>query len=133
MSYRLSTPVKPLIWVEASVESHKGSRVEYMVKCKAQFKRRSSANNVEIYVPVPDDADSPKFRVGSPDWFACIEADEVRYLGVYGQRAVRPRQVCIRMEDQATWRRPGIPDACSLWSSKRKKRSVCLTQRCAID
>lgn len=63
MSYRLSTPVKPLIWVEAAVESHKGSRVEYMVKCKAQFKRRSTANNVEIYVPVPDDADSPKFRV----------------------------------------------------------------------
>jgi AP-1 complex subunit mu len=62
MSYRLSTPVKPLIWVEAAVESHKG-RVEYMVKVKAQFKRRSTANNVEIYVPVPDDADSPKFRV----------------------------------------------------------------------
>jgi AP-1 complex subunit mu len=63
MSYRLSTPVKPLVWVEAAVESHKGSRVEYMVKVKAQFKRRSTANNVEIYVPVPDDADSPKFRV----------------------------------------------------------------------
>jgi len=63
MSYRLSTPVKPLIWVEAAVESHRGSRVEYMVKCKAQFKRRSTANNVEIYVPVPDDADTPKFRV----------------------------------------------------------------------
>ena len=63
MSYRLSTPVKPLIWVEAAVEYHKGSRVEYMVKCKAQFKRRSTANNVEICVPVPDDADSPKFRV----------------------------------------------------------------------
>jgi AP-1 complex subunit mu len=63
MSYRLSTPVKPLIWVEATVESHRGSRVEYMVKVIAQFKRRSTANNVEIYVPVPDDADSPKFRV----------------------------------------------------------------------
>ncbi len=62
MSYRLSTPVKPLIWVEATVESHKG-RVEYMVKVKAQFKRRSTANNVEIYVPVPEDADTPKFRV----------------------------------------------------------------------
>lgn len=62
MSYRLSTPVKPLIWVEAAIESHKG-RIEYMVKVKAQFKRRSSANNVEIYVPVPDDADTPKFRV----------------------------------------------------------------------
>jgi AP-1 complex subunit mu len=34
-----------------------------MVKVKGQFKRRSTANNVEIYVPVPDDADSPKFRV----------------------------------------------------------------------
>ena len=65
MSYRLSTPVKPLIWVEAAIESHRGSRVEYMVKVRAQFKRRSSANNVEIYVPVPDDADTPKFRVCS--------------------------------------------------------------------
>ncbi|ODN98286.1 AP-1 complex subunit mu-1 [Cryptococcus wingfieldii CBS 7118] len=67
MSYRLSTPVKPLVFVEASVESHKGSRVEYIVKVKGQFKRKSTANNVEIYVPVPDDADSPKFRasVGS--------------------------------------------------------------------
>jgi hypothetical protein len=72
MSYRLSTPVKPLIWVEAAVESHKGSRVEYMVKCKAQFKRRSTANNVEIYVPVPDDADSPKFRVRF-SCFVCVD------------------------------------------------------------
>src|SRR5258707_12330348 len=63
MSYRLSTPVKPLIWVEAAIESHRGSRVEYMVKVRAQFKRRSSATNVEIYVPLPDDADTPKFRV----------------------------------------------------------------------
>ncbi|KAJ3503918.1 hypothetical protein NMY22_g18084 [Coprinellus aureogranulatus] len=65
MSYRLSTPVKPLIWVEAAIESHKGSRVEYIVKVKAHFKRRSTANNVEIYVPVPDDADSPKFRAAT--------------------------------------------------------------------
>ncbi|GAB1520547.1 AP-1 adaptor complex mu subunit Apm1 [Rhizoctonia solani] len=40
-------------------------RIEYMVKVKAQFKRRSTANNVEIYVPVPDDADSPKFRAST--------------------------------------------------------------------
>ncbi|KAF5369734.1 hypothetical protein D9757_011984 [Collybiopsis confluens] len=65
MSYRISTPVKPLIWVEAAIESHRGSRVEYMVKVVAQFKRRSSANNVEIYVPVPEDADSPKFRAST--------------------------------------------------------------------
>ncbi|CAG8569218.1 10887_t:CDS:2, partial [Paraglomus brasilianum] len=67
MSYRLNTQVKPLIWVEAAVESHTGSRLEYMIKAKAQFKRRSTANNVEINVPVPDDAAAPKFRcsVGS--------------------------------------------------------------------
>jgi len=65
MSYRLTAPVKPLIWAEASVEYHQGSRVEYLVKCKSQFKRRSSANNVEILVPCPDDADSPKFRAST--------------------------------------------------------------------
>ena len=82
MSYRLNTQVKPLIWVECLVESHSGSRMEYMLKvcnflnpegarivtnvlvlqAKAQFKRRSTANNVEIIVPVPEDADSPRFR-----------------------------------------------------------------------
>ncbi|EKV14222.1 AP-1 adaptor complex subunit mu, putative [Penicillium digitatum PHI26] len=62
MSYRLNTQVKPLIWVECMVESHSGSRIEYMLKAKAQFKRRSTANNVEILVPVPEDADSPRFR-----------------------------------------------------------------------
>lgn len=31
-------------------------------QAKAQFKRRSTANNVEIIVPVPEDADTPRFR-----------------------------------------------------------------------
>ncbi|PWA00767.1 hypothetical protein BB558_003204 [Smittium angustum] len=57
MSYRLGIQV---------LETHRG-RVEYMIKAKAQFKQRSTANNVEIIVPVPEDADSPKFKasVGS--------------------------------------------------------------------
>lgn len=33
-----------------------------MIKAKSQFKRRSTANNVEIVIPVPGDADSPKFK-----------------------------------------------------------------------
>ncbi len=32
------------------------------VQAKSQFKRRSTANNVEIIIPVPEDADSPKFK-----------------------------------------------------------------------
>lgn len=62
MSYRLSTQVKPLIWCEAVIEIHNRSRVEYMIKARAQFKKRSTANNVEISIPVPEDADTPKFR-----------------------------------------------------------------------
>eukprot|EP00300_Choanocystis_sp_HF-7_P001923 c11524_g1_i2.p1 GENE.c11524_g1_i2~~c11524_g1_i2.p1 ORF type:complete len:471 (-),score=132.37 c11524_g1_i2:185-1537(-) len=62
MTYRLNTQVKPLIWIEAVVEPHSHSRIEYMIKAKAQFKQRSSANNVEIAIPVPSDADSPSFK-----------------------------------------------------------------------
>jgi len=62
MNYRLTTVVKPLIWIEAVVEKFSHSRVEFMIKAKSQFKRRSTANNVEIVVPVSRDADSPKFR-----------------------------------------------------------------------
>ncbi|KAE9406606.1 clathrin assembly protein AP47 [Gymnopus androsaceus JB14] len=63
MSYRISTHIeKPLIWVEASV-NHFGTRIQFTVKVTAQFKRSSSANNVEIVVPVPEDADTPKFKV----------------------------------------------------------------------
>jgi hypothetical protein len=106
MSYRLSTPVKPLIWVEAAIESHKGSRVEYMVKCKAQFKRRSTANNVEIYVPVPDDADSPKFRVSLK--FQSVVAVDLYTMSMTGFDRKRPictRQVGVCLENQTTWRR----------------------------
>ena len=52
MTYRLTTQVKPLIWVEAVVEPHSHSRIEYMVKAKSQFKSRSVANSVEIENPL---------------------------------------------------------------------------------
>jgi hypothetical protein len=31
-------------------------------QARAQFKRRSTANNVQISIPVPEDADTPRFR-----------------------------------------------------------------------
>ena len=80
MSYRLNTQVtkeeieidrkirfcfvkvKPLIWIESSIEKHSHSRVEYMIKAKSQFKRRSTANNVEIIIPVPSDVDTGRFK-----------------------------------------------------------------------
>lgn len=62
MSYRLTTQVKPLIWIESVIERHAHSRIEYMIKAKSQFKRRSTANNVEVIISVPSDADTPKFK-----------------------------------------------------------------------
>jgi len=62
MTYRLNTHIKPLIWIEAVVDKHQRSRVEYMVKARSQFKQRSTANNVQIIIPVPNDVDSPKFK-----------------------------------------------------------------------
>lgn len=71
MSYRLNTTVKPLIWVEAVIEPHSHSRIEYMVKAKSQFKNRSIANNVEIIIPVPRDVDTPSFKasIGTVTYF----------------------------------------------------------------
>ncbi|KAM9796444.1 adaptor related protein complex 1 subunit mu 3 isoform X2 [Syngnathus typhle] len=68
MSYRLNTMVKPLIWIESVIEKFSHSRVE--IKARSQFKSRSTANNVSILVPVPSDADSPKFKTstGTAKW-----------------------------------------------------------------
>lgn len=65
MSYRLNTQVKPLFWIEPVIEHFSHSRVEYMVKAKSQFKKRSTANNVEIIIPVPSDADGAKFKTST--------------------------------------------------------------------
>jgi len=61
MVYRLNTTVRPLIWVESQIERYP-SRIEFTIKAKAHYKRRSMANNVEIIIPVPPDADSPDFK-----------------------------------------------------------------------
>lgn len=69
MSYRLtpdpsiSGPAKPPIWVECIIEQWTPSRIEYLVKVRSQLKKKTNANNVEIIIPVPDDACSPNFKV----------------------------------------------------------------------
>lgn len=42
----------------------------HLPQARSQFKSRSTANNVSILVPVPSDADSPKFKAtsGSTKW-----------------------------------------------------------------
>lgn len=62
MTYRMNTTVKPLIWAEVTFESQTRSKLEFLVKVRSQFKSRSTANNVEVVIPVPDDVASPQFK-----------------------------------------------------------------------
>ena len=50
------------MWVECVVEKPSRSRTEYLVKARSQFKERSSANNVEIMLPLPADATTPAVK-----------------------------------------------------------------------
>ncbi len=65
MSYRLNTVVKPLFWVECALDSYTHSKIEYTVKVKSQYKARSYANNVDIVIPVPPDANAPYFKANT--------------------------------------------------------------------
>lgn len=63
MSYRITPPsLKPPIWVECAIERWSASRLEYVVRARSQLKKRTSANAVEVIIPVPEDADTPKFK-----------------------------------------------------------------------
>jgi len=47
LSYRLSRNItKPVFWVEAVVDRHNHSRIEYLVKVRSQFRSSCTANSV---------------------------------------------------------------------------------------
>ena len=62
MSYRLDIRVKPLFSVDVIVENPSNTRIRFIVKVKSNYKERSIANNVDIFVPVPEDVESPSFN-----------------------------------------------------------------------
>lgn len=66
MSYRMTpSAMKPPIWVECVIEHWSASRIEYLIKARSQLKKKTNANNVEIVIPVPEDADTPRFKVSN--------------------------------------------------------------------
>lgn len=63
VTYRVHSDVlKPLFLIDYKFKNHSNTRLEIMVKVKANFKNKVSANKVEIRIPVPQDIDSPKFH-----------------------------------------------------------------------
>jgi len=65
MMYRLNTKVKPLILVDVQVQRHGTSRVEMLLKARSSYKKTSSANFVDIYIPVPVDAENCQGKANS--------------------------------------------------------------------
>lgn len=63
ITYRVHSEVlKPLFLIDYKFKNHSNTRLEIMVKIKANFKNKVSANKVEVKIPVPADIDSPKFH-----------------------------------------------------------------------
>ena len=62
MNYRLNIQLKPLIWVEVNINHVTNTRIEYKVKAKSNYKNKSTAKNVGIYIPVPNDINNPLFK-----------------------------------------------------------------------
>ncbi len=62
MNYRLNLKIKPLIWVEVNRKELGPTKMKYLVRAKSNCKQKSTANNVMIYIPVPNDLQSPLFK-----------------------------------------------------------------------
>ena len=60
MKYRLSAAIKPIIHIDSTIDRYKRSRVEMLIRARAQYRPQSVAQNVQIRVPVPPDVDTPK-------------------------------------------------------------------------
>lgn len=64
LTYRISKfkYERPLFMVKTDIDFKARSRVLISAKIKSQFKRRATASSVDILIPVPDDAASPRFK-----------------------------------------------------------------------
>ena len=65
MSYRLDIRVKALFNVDLHIERVGTTKIDFTIKAKSNFKAKSTANNVEIFIPVPDDAEKPAFKTST--------------------------------------------------------------------
>lgn len=64
MSYRITDSVKtkPLFLVDSKVDVREHSRVLIHARIKSQYRKKSVASVVEVRIPVPPDADTPRFK-----------------------------------------------------------------------
>lgn len=61
MSYRLDKTIKPLLFINVSIDNKSDTRIEYSVTVRANYKSKSVANKVDIFIPVPSDIQNATF------------------------------------------------------------------------
>lgn len=128
MSYRLNTQVKPLIWVECVVESHSGSRIEYMLKVRiAEIARHpascSSASACVLTIfpgksTIQTPINSKQCRNLHSRPRRCRHAS---FPYQHRLRALRSRNVKHSVEDQTIWRRERISHEGGTWVTLCKR------------
>ena len=71
ISYRLDMTFKPLFMVDVVVELRSFTKIDFHVKSSSFFKTKCIATDVQIFIPVPCDAQNPVFQiaVGSVKYF----------------------------------------------------------------
>ena len=90
MNYRLNIQLKPLIWVEVNINKVTNTRIEYKVKAKSNYKQKSTAKNVSIYIPVPNDINNPLFKTqnGNVSYLPSKEAIQWSLKSLPGQTEI---------------------------------------------
>lgn len=70
MSYRLDVDLKPLFWVEVSIDPRTSTRHDYVIKARTNFKARSIASSCDIIVPLPSDVLKAELKpsIGTAVW-----------------------------------------------------------------
>ena len=65
MTYRVGMTVKPLFYLDVQTKQIGSTKFEVTVLCKALFKSKTTANDVEVHIPIPTDAFNPTFKTAS--------------------------------------------------------------------
>ena len=65
MTYRVGMTVKPLFYLDVQTKLIGSTKFEVTVVAKALFKSKTTANDVEIHIPIPTDAFNPTFKTAS--------------------------------------------------------------------
>jgi len=79
ISYRLDVKVKPLFNVDVVSTLVSSTKMEFKIKVRSNFKQKSTANNVEVFIPIPDDSENHNFKCQTGSLVYSSEKDALHW------------------------------------------------------